>query len=185
MPEQPQLTPERYAAMEPDEVLRIMQTTAVSMIGGVLFFIGFASFLVFHKAPLAQPEKQPPAPQNGVEILVYVAIAFAVVAVVMSFVVPNLISAKGVKDIAKLVQDGTASGPKELFGRLLITARKRLIVAMALLEGKAFFNVLAFLLTSSMIPPAFVAALLAIMAIHFPTKLKLARWLEDQQRLLT
>ena len=32
---------------------------------------------------------------------------------------------------------------------------------------------------------AIVGGLLFVMAIHFPTKFKLARWLEDQQRLLS
>lgn len=185
MYQQPPLSPEQYAAMEPDKVLRIMQIIAGALIAGVLSFAGIATFIVFGQAPVAQPGGQPPVAVGGSEIVMYMAMAFAAVAVVMSFVVPNLISAAGVKGIAKMAQDGTSTGSKELFGRLLGVAQTRMIIAMALVEGAAFFNLIAFIITKSLIPPAVVGALLLVMAIHFPTKFKLARWLEDQQRLLS
>lgn len=185
MPQQRQLTPEQYAAMEPDKVLRTMQIIAGALIAGVLSFGGFACFLVFGNAPAAQPGGQPPAVAGGAEIIVYLAMAFAAGAVVMSFVVPNLISAAGVKGIAKMARDRTSTGSKELFGRLLGVAQTKMIVAMALVEGAAFFNLIAFIMTKSMVSPAVVGALLLIMAIHFPTKFKLARWLEDQQRAMS
>lgn len=183
MPQQVPMTPEQYAAMEPDKVLRTMQIIAGALIAGVLSFAGVASFLVFGNAAAVQPGGQPPA-VGGSEIVMYMAMGFAAVAVVMSFVVPNLISAAGVKSVAKLAQDGTSTGPKELFGRLLGVAQTKMIIAMALVEGAAFFNLIAFIITKSLIPPAVVLGLLAVMAIHFPTKMKLANWLEDQQRWL-
>src|SRR5439155_3882161 len=115
----------------------------------------------------------------------YLGLAGAIGAVVMSFVVSNLVSAAGVKGVAKMAQDGTSTGPKELFGRLLGVAQTKMIIALALVEGAAFFNLIAFIITKSLIPPAVVGALLAVMAIHFPTKMKLARWREAQQRTLS
>jgi hypothetical protein len=184
MPQQREMTPEQYAAMEPDKVLRIMQIIAGALMGGVVSFAGVASFIVFGNAPAAQPGGQPPA-VGGSEIMMYMAMGFAVIAVVMSFIVPNLISAAGVKRVAKMAQDGTATGPKELFGRLLAVAQTKMIIALALVEGAAFFSLIVFIITKSLIPPAVVGALLLVMAIHFPTKFKLARWLEDQQRALS
>ncbi len=184
MPQQREMTPEQYAALEPDKALFTMRIIAGALIGGVVTFAGVASVVVFGQAPAAQPGGQPPA-QNGSEIVMYLAMAFAAVAVVMSFVVSNLVSAAGVKGVAKMAKDGTATGPKELFGRLLAVAQTKVIIALALVEGAAFFNLIAFIITKSLIPPAVVGALLLVMAIHFPTKFKLARWLEDQQRLLS
>ena len=115
----------------------------------------------------------------------YIAIGFAAVAVVMSFVLSKFVSASGVKSVSKMAQDGTSTGPKELFGRLLVVAQTKMILAMAPIEGAAFFNLIAFIITKSLIPPAVVTGLLMVMAVHFPTKFKLARWLEDQQRLLS
>ncbi len=181
MPQQSEMTPEQYAALEPDKALFTMRIIAGALIAGVVTFGGVASFIVFGQAPAAQPGN----PAQGPNVLMYFAMAFAAGAVVMSFVVPNLISAAGVKGVAKMAQDGTATGPKELFGRLLAVAQTKMIVALALVEGAAFFNLIAFIVTKSLIPPAVVGALLLVMAIHFPTKFKLARWLEDQQRLLS
>ncbi len=186
MPQQREMTPDQYAAMEPDKVLRIMQIIACALIAGVLSFAGVASFIVFGQAPAAQPGVQPPAAaQNGSEIIMYLAMAFAAGAVVMSFVMSKLVSAAGVKGVAKMARDGTSTGSKELFGRLLGVAQTKMIIAMALVEGAAFFNLIAFIITKSLIAPAVVGALLCVMAIHFPTKFKLARWLEDQQRMLS
>ena len=183
--QQREITPEQYAAMEPDKVLRIMQIIASALIAGVAMFAGVVSFLVFLMAPPAQPGGEQPAPQNGGEVLAYLAMAFAGGAVVLSFAVPRLISSTGVKSIAKMAQDGTSTKSKELFGRLLSVAQTKMIIALAVIEGAAFFNLIAFLTTRSLISPAVVGALLLVMAIHFPTKMKLARWLEDQQRALS
>ncbi len=186
MPQQREMTPEQYAAMEPDQVLRIMQIIAGALIAGVISFAGVATFIVFGQAPAAQPGRQPPAaPQNGSEIIMPLAMAFAAMALVASFVWSNAIATSSVKGIAKMAQEGTLTGPKELFGRLLAVAQTKMILAMAPIEGAAFFNLIAFIITKSLIPPAVVGALLLVMAIHFPTKFKLARWLEDQQRLLS
>ena len=183
-----QLTLEQFVAMEsdPDKVLKTMRIIALALIAGVVLFGLFACNVVFNQGQAAQPgAPQPAAPQNGVEILMYFAMAFAAVAVVMSFVVPKLIAAAGVKNIAKMAHDGTSIGAKELFGWLLGVAKSKMIIAMALVEGAAFFNLIAFIITKSLIPPVVVGALLLVMAIHFPTNFKLARWLEDQQRLLS
>lgn len=181
MPQQREMTPEQYAAMEPDKVLRIMQIIAGALIAGVLSFAGVASVIVFGQGLPAQR----PGPNLGDAIMGDLALGFAAIAAVLSFVVPNLMTAAGVKGVAKMAQDGTATGPKELFGRLLGVAQTKMIIAMALVEGAAFFNLIAFILTKSLVPTAVVGALLLVMAIHFPTKMKLARWLEEQQRLLS
>src|SRR5438093_1429679 len=135
MPQQREMTPEQYAAMEPDKVLRIMQIIAGALIAGVLSFAVVASIVVFGQAPAVQPGGQPPtAAQNGSEIVMYIGMALAAGAVVMSFVVSNLVSASGVKSVAKMAQDGTATGSKELFGRLLGVAQTKMIIALALVE---------------------------------------------------
>ena len=186
MSEQIETTPEQYAAMEPDKVLRVMQIIAGALIAGVLSFGGVAGFIVFGQVPAVQPGGQPPAiAQRMPEFITYPAMALAAGMVVMSFVGSNFVSAMWVKGIAKMAKDGTSTGPKELFGRLLAAAQIKMIFAMAPIEGAAFFNLIAFIMTKSLIPPTVVGVLLFVMAIHFPTKFKLARWLEDQQRAMS
>ena len=183
---QRQLMPEQFTAMEPDKVLRTMQIIAGALIAGVLSFAGVASFFAFGQQVPVQPGGGGRGiPQNAHDVVMYIAMGFAAVAVVMSFVLSNFVATSGVKGVAKMAQDGTSTGPKELFGRLLVVAQTKMILAMAPIEGAAFFNLIAYIITKSLIPPAVVAGLLMVMAVHFPSKLKLARWLEDQQRLLS
>ena len=70
-------------------MLRNMRIIAGALITGVVTFGGVASFIVFGQAQAAQPGGQPPA-QNGSEIIMYFAMAFAAGAVVMSFVVQDI-----------------------------------------------------------------------------------------------
>lgn len=179
-------TPAQYAAMEPDKVLRVMQIIAGALIVGVLSFGGIACFLVFGQMQkAAQPDGPPGGQEGGMNILVYMAAGMAFLNVLLSFVVPNAIANSGVQAVAKKAQDGTSTGPKELIGRLLGVAQMRMIIAMALVEGAAFFGLIAFIQTKSLIALAIVGGLLFVLAIHFPTKFKLDGWLEDQQRLLS
>ena len=183
MPQQSPMTPEQYAAMEPDKVLFTMRIIAIALIVGVLTFGGIASFIVFG---MAQPVQPPAGRKNAAEILMYLGLAGAALMVVVSFVIPNLLANGIVKGVVKLVQNATSAGSKELFSRLLMAAQVRMIVALAFIEGAAFFNLLvAFIVARSLISLAIVAGLLVVMAIHFPTKMKLARWLEEQQRALS
>jgi hypothetical protein len=185
MPQQTEMTPEQYAAMEPDQVLRVMQIIAFALISGVVVFGGVASFIVFGRADAVQPNGPPRDPEGPANILVYLSAGMAFLNVALSFFVSNLVARSGVQEVAKKVHEGTSTGPKELFGRLLGVAQTRMIIAMALVEGAEFFCLIAFMQSKSLISLAIVGALLLVMAIHFPTKFKLARWLEDQQRLLS
>lgn len=185
MPQQRETTPEQYAALEPDKVLQTMQIIAGALMAGVVMFSAVASFIVFGQPKVAQPGGLLAVPQINSDLLIYMALGCAILNTIMSFVVPNLISGAGMKGIAKMAQDGTSTGSKELFGRLLGVAQTKMIIALALIEGAAFFSLVMFLSTKSATLLAIVGALLLVMAIHFPTKIRLARWVEDQQRMLS
>ena len=181
MPHQREMTPEQYAAMEPDKVLRIMQIIAGALIAGVLSFAGVASFIVLGQAPVVKPAGQP----EGVnQVLPFIAIGVTLLNGILSFIVPNLISRGGVNGVAKLVEDGTLSDPKELLGRLLSVAQTKTIVALALVEGAAFFVLIGVIVSKSFDMLIVVGASFCFMTAHFPTKLRVARWLEEQQRAL-
>src|SRR5262245_22812440 len=109
-----EMTPADYAGLEPIGVLFTMRCIATALVIGVVVFAGIASFVVFGQPPAVQP---PAAPQQGAETVMYLAMIFAAVAVVLSFVVPNFVASFEVKRIAKMAQSGTSTGSKELFGR--------------------------------------------------------------------
>lgn len=76
--------------------------------------------------------------------------------------------------------EGSRSGPQDL----LPIYQTQFIVGMALLEGGAFLNLVAFLIEGSPLNLAVAGALLLFMIIRLPTRSGLAHWLEHQQRLL-
>ena len=181
MPQQREMTPEQYAAMEPDKVLRIMQIIAGALIAGVLSFAGVASVIVLGQAPVVKPAGQPEVVN---QVLPLIAIGVFFLNAILSFIVPKLISRFSVKGVGKMIEDGTLTDPKELLGRLLSVAQTKTIVALALVEGAAFFVLIVVIVSKSDDMLGLVCASFCIMTAHFPTKLKLARWLEEQQRAL-
>ena len=181
MPQQRQMTPEQYAEMEPDKVLRIMQIIAGALIAGVVMFGGVASVIVLGQAPVVKPAGQPQVVNH---VLPLIAIGIFFLNAILSFIIPKLISRFSVKGVAKMVQDGTLTDPKELLGRLLSVAQTKTIVALALVEGAAFFGLIVVIVSKSFDMLGVVGASFCFMTAHFPTKMKLARWLEEQQRFL-
>ena len=181
MPQQREMTPEQYAALEPDKALRIMQIIAGALIAGVLSFAGVASVIVLGQAPVVKPAGQPEVVNH---VLPLIAIGVVFLNGILSFIVPNLISRFGVKGVGKMIEDGSLTDPKELLGRLLSVAQTKTIVALALVEGAAFFVLIVVIVAKSFVLMGVVCASFCFMTAHFPTKLKLARWLEEQQRAL-
>ena len=59
----------------------------------------------------------------------------------------------------------------------------RMIIGLALLEGAAFFNVIAYLIEGHWWSFLVVAALLAWMLASFPTSGRLKQWIEDREQL--
>ncbi|MBC7816312.1 MAG: hypothetical protein IAG10_05410 [Planctomycetaceae bacterium] len=175
MPQQREMTPEQYAAMEPDKVLRIMQIIAGALMAGVVSFGVIDTMIVLNR-------QQPPLPVTDPSVLV--GLFFGSVCVVVRFVIGSIISKSGVARIADIARAGTSTGAKELLGRLLGVAQTRMIVEDAMLEGAAFCNLVMFIISGSMVSATFVVVLIVLMAMNFPTRLKLGRWLEDQQRNL-
>ncbi len=178
MPQQREMMPEQYAALEPDKVLRIMQIIAGALIAGMLSFAGVASFIVLGQG------KQAGQPQVVNQVLPFLAMGVFFLNVILSFIVPKMISRFSVKGVAKMVEDGTLTDPKELLGRLLSVAQTKTIVALALIEGAAFLALIVVIVSKSFATMSVASASFCFMMAHFPTKLKLARWLEEQQRAL-
>lgn len=182
MPQQREMTPEQYAALEPDKALRTMQIIAGALIAGVLSFAGVASVIVLGQAPVVKPAGQPEVANH---VLKLIAFGVFFLNAILSFIVPKWISRFSVNGVAKMVQDGTLTGPKELLGRLLSVAQTKTIVALALVEGASFFALIVVIVTKSFELMSVVGASFCFMTAHFPTKLRVARWLEEQQRVLS
>ncbi len=108
-------------------------------------------------------------------MLSVVAVGFAVVSVVARFLVPALI----VRGSAS-----SSSGRRSSPERSLVTMfQTKLIIEMALLEGAAFFALVAYMLERQLWLLTVPAVLLLLMALNFPTSTRLDRWLAEQEQL--
>ncbi len=65
-------------------------------------------------------------------------------------------------------------------GRLMGVFLTKTIVAAALFEGVAFFALIVFMLTQSIIALSIALALIVGLVLHFPTRSGVVHWIEDQ-----
>jgi hypothetical protein len=67
-------------------------------------------------------------------------------------------------------------------GRLMFTHQTKTIVGAALIEGVTFFAIMAYLMTQSTFALAVACIMIAVLALHFPTRNGVFNWIEDQLR---
>lgn len=126
-------------------------------------------------------------------------LAFAAVAVVLRLGKPpaadGLVSliAAGVAAAALVIRQvalgffGGRTGESQAVGAAgpLMLYQTRLIVGLAVLEGAALFNLIAYLIEGRWWSLAVAAVLVAFMLAAFPTRARLRRWVEDREQLRT
>ena len=180
-----------------EEIARRVRTSQIivgALVAGPLVFLVIV-FVVIQQGFAGVPETAP--------ILTYIALAFAFSAVLARLIVPNLIVAQSRRNIIQGTwqmpvsahsQSGYSQTVQEDFarfieqtgdaGRLLFVFQTRTIVAGAVLEGAAFFALITYMIERS--PLALIVAVLLILgvALHFPTRSGVIRWIEDQLRLV-
>lgn len=157
-------------------VARVSQIVVAAMAVGVAMFgtVTVALNLV------GQGGGQPAEP-----IFMYLAAALAFVALVASLVVPAMMASSArQKIIAGKPPVAGPAFPRPLedstVGPLAAVYQTRLIIAAGILEGAAFFNLIAYMLEGQAL--SLVAAgvmLLAILSL-FPTWSRLYDWIENQ-----
>ena len=162
------LTPDERQKLQGS--LTTLRIIVFALIMGVTAFAAFGIYSQLQKAPQPQPAV-PPAQMNIPQAL---AIAFAISAAVISFVVPPLITAP------KLETDKTDSRDNAI-ASAAATLQMRTIIACSLLEGAAFFNAFYILTEFSLPNLAAVAVLVGLMALHFPLA---GRYFAKIERLL-
>jgi hypothetical protein len=116
----------------------------------------------------------PPRADRGEPLVAYIAVAFAVVALAASMALSKMVAKKSVQRIlaerASVADDRFQGGVNDqTLDKLLGVFSTKLIIYCALLEGGAFFNLVAYLIDGQVINLYAVGALLVMMAIGFPT----------------
>ena len=148
--------------------VRVAQIITIAMMAGVLAFAVVAAVM-----RRFQFDGQP-------DFLNWIAIGFAGVAFVLHYVVPGILVGTSLREIAP--SDLTDSDREANFHRLFPLFQTRHIIACALLEGAAFFNLFAFLQSGYLW--SFVAAgvFVVLMATRFPTQASCEEWISDRVR---
>ena len=148
--------------IQPESVGRISQIIAGALIAGVLMFAGVAFVIAKGDGP-------------QFPMISLMAVGFAGVATVMRFIVPTII-VNGGKAQLKLAPDN------EKRTQLAGLYQTKMIVGMAVLEGAAFFNLVAYIQEKQFWSYGVVAFLLGVMAISFPSQGQFESWAEEMKR---
>lgn len=166
------MVPPNVPGTSPQPIVRMLQIIVLPLAMGVMMFLGVVVALKLQQgAPLIV------MPQ-GVGIWL-IAIAVAAGCGAASAVVPQLIVRNQTKQLtAEAWADRAAMGPKTLSALFSL----KTIVGAALLEGAAFFNLIAYQLEGA--APSVVVALLLLVGIlmHLPTEGKFSAWCDTQER---
>lgn len=148
--------------------VRTMQIVAAGLIMGLLIFFGIV--LVVTKAEFV----------GKLGVVGMVAAGFAGIMIANHFFIPGLIAQTQLKSSAA---DGLMKQSDDVKNqRLLGIYQAHMIVALALLEGAGFFNLIALMVEKSFVNLGIAIALLALMAIRFPTASKVESWIQDKLR---
>lgn len=138
-----------------DQTVRTLQIITGAMVMGVILFAVVAIVVT----------GGPNIPSSGI-ILSTVAAAWAVVAFLLHLVVPSIIASQRVR----------AVGADQLHSVYFT----KTIIGLALLEGAAFFNLIALMLEHNTWSLAITGGLLFWMLGMFPTRTRVDQWVETK-----
>jgi|GEM_PF-4600808 len=146
--------------------LTTLRIIVAALIMGVLSYLGYCLYIHLGGQAPARPQ---PAAAGQLSLPQAIAIGFASIAAVLSFLVPPF--------IPKIPVETTQTDQRAIaIVSAANTVQVRTIVASALLEGAAFFNAVYVQTDFSLPNLAMVGVLLLIMASHFP----LSGWYFDK-----
>ncbi|HUY87152.1 MAG TPA: hypothetical protein VMV10_00300 [Pirellulales bacterium] len=161
--------------------VRVLQIIVAAITFGPLAFLGYV---------LSTPPPGPPAAVAGNVSLTYLACGAAVAAVAAWFVVPPIVLRSVRRQIASGAwpspgQAGNSpAAPMTDAGKLCAAYTVRTIIAVAILEGAAFFLVFAYQTERDPLALGVAVLLMLMIAAHFPTRTRVAVWVETQLQLL-
>jgi hypothetical protein len=171
-------------------VLRTCQIIVAAMIMGVAIFLVIIVVLLPNKPIVAEGPgaKGDAIPAfGGMQLITLAALGLGVSALIMSYVLPGVITANGRQQLRKKVPPTPrdASEDSRIYpagdtGPLLAVYQNQLIVGSALNEGAAFFASIAYMLERSPIALGTALVLLAALLARIPTRDRLNAWLDRQ-----
>ena len=167
-------------------VVRVVQIIVASLATGLIVFAGIAMSLRMNQQQ-QQPPQQQQQPQD--DFLAYFAVGFAVVMLGVRRIVGSSTVTRHRKNIAAgtAVIPGPGRAPLSSAtdgDRLLFAFQQKTIIESAMVEGPAFFTVIAYLITGEAWLLGVGAVLLAALIVLFPTYERVEDWVKYQLELL-
>lgn len=170
--EHPTINDTRLQGPEFDGALRGMQIIAAALMAGVLVFLSIV--LVITQGDVFGTHTP--------EVVTILGAGFGVLAIVNHIVIPKIIAGSQLRQI---VSNGFSELDAESKSdRLIGVYRGQLIVALAMLEGAAFFNLIALMVEKNVVALSIATLLLGLMVFRFPSRDKVVFWVQDKLREL-
>jgi hypothetical protein len=170
-----------------------------ALVAGLVTFLIIATMIDLGPRPGAAAGGGPgaagvAATESPMPIITYLAVAFGVVLLPMSFIVPGRVAQQqrraiasgkmpGSPSVAPTAGDQSAAATVPLSG-LPAVFLTQLVVGAAMDEGAAFFALVAYLIEKNPIALALALVLIAGVIARFPTAGRVERWIEQQQEKL-
>ena len=165
--------------------VRTLQIVVGALVTGCLIF----GAIVLYLGQVGQL----PDGGDGFPLMTYVGMFFACTAMAARVVALKIIESRARKRICEGTWQVPASSQQPASpqwvemverigdrGRLSIVLHIRTIVGAAILEGSAFFLLVAYLLDESPLALAVAIVMIVGVALHFPTRSSATHWIENQ-----
>lgn len=152
------------SAPTPESLVRSMQVITLAMVAGVVIFAVIALVLI---GALSQPP--------GQQVVSLLAAALTAVAFVLHFVLPDRMSRQPPAQLRP---------PSEEL-RPYMQYLSRHVIRLALLEGPAFFNVIALVVEHHWWSLAIAGVLVGWMLASFPTRERVEQWIASRRHELS
>jgi hypothetical protein len=149
--------------VNPNQIVFLMQIISVSLIMGILLFLGVAMVMA--------QDQQPSEPY-----LTYVALVFAGAAILGHHFVRIPVQTDRLNQLAEEGQ--FVSQSDGVFAELAPKYQTEHIIKMALLEGPAFFAGVAYMQEKVWWNLAAIGLIIFLMLIRFPTHSRINAWIE-------
>lgn len=164
-----------------DSATRTIQIIAGALIAGVVMFLGVSIAIASTSGGGRGPG----------DLLRWVAVAFAATALPLSFLIPKWMTDQNRRSIAAGTWAPPAGAnrnappmPESDAGKLASVYMTQFIVGAALNEAPAFLACIAYLIGKDPIALGLASLLLGALIVRFPTRARIASWIEEQQDLL-
>lgn len=153
-----------------DGSLRAIQIIAAALMLGVMVFLGVVLVITAGRID-GQPE-----------MITMIAAGFAFLMLVNHFLIPSIMVKAQLRQAALSGIDQKSEGEK--IQACCGIYQTQFIAGFALLEGAAFFNIVALMMEHCVAAIAVVTLLLLVMVAKFPTRDKVSIWVQHKLREL-